>query len=160
MGSEMCIRDSPYLDDEGATTLGVSRMELDDLFGWADVVSVHAPQLPETRHLVDGRRLARMRDGAWLVNTARGSIVDTDALTRECVSGRLCAFIDTPEPEPLPPESPLYDLPNVVLTPHIAGSLGPEATRLGDVAVAEVRRFLAGEPLLHEVRAADLERIA
>ena len=85
-----------------------------------------------------------MRDGAWLVNTARGSIVDTDALTQECVSGRLCAFIDTPDPEPLPPESPLYDLPNVVLTPHIAGSLGTEATRLGDAAVAEVRRFLSG----------------
>ena len=156
---ELAVSD-PYLDDEGAAALGVTRIDLDDLFAWADVVSVHAPELPETRHLVDARRLALMRDGAWLVNTARGSIVDTDALTQECVSGRLCACIDTPDPEPLPPESPLYDLPNVVLTPHIAGSLGREATRLGDVAVAEVRRFLAGEPLRHEVRAADLERIA
>jgi phosphoglycerate dehydrogenase-like enzyme len=101
-----------------------------------------------------------MRDGAWLVNTARGSLVDTDALTRACVSGRLCAFLDTPDPEPVPADSPLYDLPNVVLTPHIAGSLGNEISRLGDLAVAEVRRFLSGEPLHHEVRAEDLERIA
>ena len=127
-------------------------MELDDLFGWADVVTVHAPELPSTRHLVNAERLARMHDGAWLVNTARGSIVDTEALTKECVAGRLCAFIDTPDPEPLPPDSPLYDLPNVVLTPHIAGSLGTEISRMGDLAVAEVRRFLAGEPLRHEVR--------
>jgi len=94
------------------------------------------------------------------VNTARGAIVDTEALTQECVSGRLCAFLDTPDPEPVPADSPLYDLPNVVLTPHIAGSLGNEVARMGDLAIAEVRRFLAGEPLQHEVRAADLERIA
>jgi phosphoglycerate dehydrogenase-like enzyme len=86
--------------------------------------------------------------------------VDTEALTRECVSGRLCAFLDTPEPEPLPPESPLYDLSNVVLTPHIAGSLGNEVSRMGDLAVAELRRFLAGEPLRYEVTVDDMERIA
>jgi phosphoglycerate dehydrogenase-like enzyme len=150
----------PYLDAATAAALGVQRMEVDDLFGWADIVSVHAPDLPSTRHLVDGARLAQMHDGAWLINTARGSIVDTEALTKECASGRLCAFVDTSDPEPLPPESPLYDLPNVVLTPHIAGSLGTEVARMGDLAVAEIRRLLAGEPLQHEVRAADLERIA
>jgi phosphoglycerate dehydrogenase-like enzyme len=150
----------PYLDTATATALGVAVMDVDDLFGWADVVSVHAPELPSTRHLVNAERLARMHDGAWLVNTARGSLVDTDALTRECVSGRLCAFIDTPDPEPVPAESPLYDLPNVVLTPHIAGSLGNEVSRLGDLAVAEVRRFVTGERLEHEVRPDDLERIA
>jgi len=76
------------------------------------------------------------------------------------VSGRLCAFLDTPEPEPLPPESPLYDLSNVVLTPHIAGSLGNEVSRMGDLAVAELRRFLAGEPLRYEVTVDDMARIA
>lgn len=150
----------PYLDAAGAAALGVERMELDDLVEWADIVTVHAPELPSTRRLIDGDRLARMRDGAWLVNTARGSIVDMAALERECVAGRLCAMLDTPDPEPLPPESPLYDLPNVVLTPHIAGSLGREISRMGDLAVAEVARFVTGEPLRHEVRAADLERIA
>jgi phosphoglycerate dehydrogenase-like enzyme len=150
----------PYLDDDGAARLGVTRMELDELCAWSDVVSVHAPELPSTHHLVDAERLARMHDGAWLVNTARGSLVDTEALTRECVAGRLNAFIDTPDPEPLRPESPLYDLPNVVLTPHLAGSLGTELSRMGDLAVAEVGRFLAGEALQHEVRAEDLDRIA
>jgi phosphoglycerate dehydrogenase-like enzyme len=156
---EVAVSD-PYLTDDDAVALGVARIELGDLFAWADVVSVHAPELPSTRHLVDADCLARMHDGAWLVNTARGSIVDTEALTRECVSGRLCAFIDTPDPEPLPPDSALYDLPNVVLTPHIAGSLGTEISRMGDLAVDEVRRFLAGEPLRHEVHEHDLERIA
>jgi phosphoglycerate dehydrogenase-like enzyme len=150
----------PYLDDDGARSLGAALMDLDDLFSWADVVSVHAPALPSTHHLVNAERLARMHDGAWLLNTARGSLVDTDALTRECVTGRLNAFVDTPDPEPLPAESPLYDLPNVVLTPHVAGSLGNEISRMGDLAVGEIRRFLAGEPLAHEVRAEDLGRIA
>ncbi len=150
----------PYLDRDGVHTMGATLLELDDLFSWADIVTVHAPALPSTHHMVDAERLARMHDGAWLLNTARGSLVDTDALTRECVAGRLNAFVDTPEPEPLPADSPLYDLPNVVLTPHIAGSLGNEISRMGDLAVAEVRRFLAGERLLHQVRAEDLERIA
>jgi phosphoglycerate dehydrogenase-like enzyme len=156
---EIAVTD-PYLDDDRATALGVARMEVDELFAWSDLVSVHAPDLPSTRHLVNADRLARLHDGAWILNTARGALVDTEALTRECVAGRLNAFLDTPDPEPLPADSPLYDLPNVVLTPHIAGSLGNEISRLGDLAVAEIRRFLAGEPLLHEVRVEDLDRIA
>jgi len=150
----------PYLDDHSARELGAATMDLDDLFAWADIVTVHAPALPSTHHLVNAERLARMHDGAWLLNTARGSLVDTAALTRECSAGRLNAFIDTPDPEPLPADSPLYDLPNVVLTPHIAGSLGNEISRMGDLAVAEVRRHVSGEPLAHEVRADDLGRIA
>jgi phosphoglycerate dehydrogenase-like enzyme len=150
----------PYLDDEGAASLGVARRELDDLFAWSDILSVHAPDLPTTRHLVDADLLARLHDGAWVINTARGALIDTEALTRECMSGRLNAFIDTPDPEPLPADSLLYDLPNVVLTPHLAGSLGNEISRMGDFAVAEVRRFLASEPLRHEVRVDDLDRIA
>jgi phosphoglycerate dehydrogenase-like enzyme len=150
----------PYLEDADADTLGVSLMPLDEMLAWSNIVTVHAPELPSTRHMIDAASLARMRDGAWLVNTARGSLVDTDALTRECVAGRLCAFIDTPEPEPLLASSPMYDLPNVVLTPHIAGSLGNEISRMGDLAVAEVRRYVTGQPLRYAVRAADLERIA
>jgi phosphoglycerate dehydrogenase-like enzyme len=156
---EIAVSD-PYLDAAGALELGVQVLEIDDLFSWADVVTVHAPELPTTRHLVNAERLGRMHEGAWLVNTARGALVDTEALTRECVAGRLCAFIDTPDPEPLPADSPLYDLPNVVLTPHIAGSLGNEISRMGNLAVAEVGRFLHGAPLQHEVRFEDLERIA
>ena len=156
---EVLVSD-PYLDDAEATDLGVARVELDYLLASADVVSVHAPALPSTYHLLDAAALARMRDGAWLLNTARGSLVDTAALQAEVLSGRLSAFIDTPDPEPLPSESPLYDLPNVVLTPHIAGSLGNEVGRMGELAVTEVERYVAGEVPLYPVNRADLDRIA
>jgi len=156
---EVLVAD-PYLDDAEATDLGVARVELDDLLATSDVVSVHAPALPSTHQLLDAAALARMRDGAWLLNTARGSLVDTAALQAEVLSGRLSAFIDTSDPEPLPPESPLYDLPNVVLTPHIAGSLGNEVGRMGELALTEVERYVAGEVSLHPVNRADLDRIA
>jgi phosphoglycerate dehydrogenase-like enzyme len=156
---EVVVSD-PYLDDAGASALGVVALGLDDLLATSDVVSIHAPALPSTHHLLDATALARMRDGAWLLNTARGSLVDTAALEAELVSGRLNAFIDTPDPEPLPAESPLYDLPNVVLTPHIAGSLGNEVGRMGELAVTEVERFVGGEAPLHPVTRTDLDRIA
>ena len=77
----------PYLDDAGAESLGARRMDVDDLFPWADVVTVHAPALPSTEHLVNADRLATMHDGVWLVNTAWGSIVDTDVLTASASPG-------------------------------------------------------------------------
>ena len=86
--------------------------------------------------------------------------MDTDALTAELVSGRLNAFVDTPDPEPLPSGSPLYDLPNVVLTPHIAGAMGSEVSRMGDLAVTEVERFVAGLSPLYPVTRDALDRIA
>lgn len=134
--------------------------DLDDLLRWADVVSLHAPALPETRHLIDARRLALMRDGATLVNTARGGLVDHDALLAELRTGRLSAVLDVTEPEVPPADSPLYALPNVLLTPHLAGSLGNELHRLGAWAADEVERFVRGEPFAAPVRREDLTRIA
>ena len=156
---ELGLRD-PYLDPEEVDELGATPMGLDELCSWSDIVTVHAPELTATRHMIDAERLALMRDGAWLINTARGSIVDTAALEAECASGRLAAWIDTPDPEPLPPTSPLWDLPNAVLTPHIAGSMGNEAERMGLLAAGEVGRFLSGRPLNHEVRSGDLGLLA
>ncbi|WP_371627631.1 hydroxyacid dehydrogenase [Streptomyces sp. NBC_01116] len=141
----------PYLDEDGARALGVERADLDDLAARSDVVSIHAPELPSTRHLFDAGRLALMRDGATLVNTARGSLVDTDALVKELVSGRLNAVLDHTEPEVLPADSPLYDLRNVLLTPHIAGSQGGELHRLADAAVDELERYAHGLPFAHPV---------
>ncbi|MFE2360503.1 NAD(P)-dependent oxidoreductase [Streptomyces virginiae] len=106
------------------------------------------------------RRLALMRDGATLINTARGSLVDGSALTAELTSGRLNAVIDVTEPEVLPADSPLYDLPNVLLTPHIAGSLGNELHRMADSAIEEIARYGAGLPFAHAVRREDLHRTA
>jgi glyoxylate reductase len=102
------------------------RMALDDLLAEADVVTLHVPLTEETHGLIDARRLGLMRDGACLVNTARGAIVDEEALVRELVSGRLRAGLDVFAHEPSVPRE-LLDLPNVVLTPHIGS--GTRATR-------------------------------
>jgi phosphoglycerate dehydrogenase-like enzyme len=133
---------------------------LDELLAAADVVTLHAPALPSTRHLIDRRRLGLMRDGATLINTARGALVDHEALIAELRTGRIQAVLDVTEPEPLPADSPLFELPNVVLTPHIAGALGTEVRRLGDAAIAEVARYAAGEPFAHPLTAAELDRVA
>jgi phosphoglycerate dehydrogenase-like enzyme len=138
----------------------VELVELDDLLRRSDVVTVHAPTLPETHRLLDDRRLGLMRDGSVLVNTARGALVDTDALVRHCASGRIDAFLDVTDPEPLPAGHPLFLLPNVVVTPHLAGAMGTEVALLGEYAVAEVERYVAGLPLLGTVHQDDLARIA
>ena len=92
-----------------------------------------------------------MRDGATLINTARGSLIDQPALEAELISGRLSAVLDVTTPDTLPATSPLYDLPNVLLTPHIAGALGGERERLGALVVAEIERFVRGQPLAHAI---------
>ncbi|MBO3748426.1 hydroxyacid dehydrogenase [Streptosporangiaceae bacterium NEAU-GS5] len=146
----------PYVPVETAGALGALLVDLDELFAMSDVVTLHAPATPETRHMVDARRLRLMRDGATLVNTARGALVDQDALLAELVTGRLSAVLDVTEPEITPAGSPLWDLPNVILTPHVAGALGDELPRLGVAAMEEVRRALAGEPLRDRVDPAAL----
>lgn len=134
----------PYADPAELASLGAEVVPLDELLRRSDVVSLHAPALPQTHHLLDASRLALMPDGATLVNTARGSLVDTAALTAELVSGRLHAVLDHTEPEVLPAGSPLYNLPNVLLTPHVAGSLGGELDRLAATAVDELERYALG----------------
>lgn len=150
----------PYVTAAEAAGLGAAAVGLDDLARRSDVVTLHAPQLPSTRALFDARRLALMPDGATLVNTARGTLVDTAALTAEVVSGRLRAVLDHTDPEVLPPDSPLYDAPNVLLTPHIAGSLGNELPRLAHAALGELQRYAEGSPFAHPVRAEDLATTA
>ena len=130
---------------------GVERVALDELLRRSDVVSVHAPENPSTRHMIDRRALALMPDGTTLINTARGSLVDERALVDELNAGRLYAVIDVTDPDPPLPDSPLFEAPGLLLTPHIAGSQGNELFRLGDAAVAEVERFVAGEPFLDDV---------
>ncbi|MFG3027258.1 hydroxyacid dehydrogenase [Streptomyces sp. NPDC048253] len=156
---EVLLHD-PYVDAAEAVELGAQLLSLEDLLRHSDIVTLHAPDIPETRHLLDRARLALIRDGGVLINTSRGALVDHPALTDELVSGRLHAVLDVTEPEPLPAGSPLYRLPNVFLTPHIAGSLGNELERLGRVVVEELERLADGLPLAHEVRRADLARVA
>ncbi|MFG2603615.1 hydroxyacid dehydrogenase [Streptomyces sp. NPDC048514] len=150
----------PYVDPAEARALGAEPVTLDELAARSDVVTIHAPQLPETRHMFDGRRIALLKDGATLVNTARGSLVDTDALTRHLLTGRLNAVLDVTDPDVPPAGSPLYTLPNVLLTPHIAGSLGNELGRMTDWAVDEVARYARGLPFAHAVGPEELTRSA
>jgi len=150
----------PYVTAAEARELGAERVELAELCGRSAVVSVHAPLLPATVGLLDAGMLALIPDGGALINTARGAIVDTEALTAECVSGRLEAYLDVTDPEPLPPGHPLPALPNVLVTPHIAGAQGSELRRLGEYAVAEVERWARGEPLHGEVTRQSLPRVA
>ncbi|HEX6685641.1 MAG TPA: hydroxyacid dehydrogenase [Candidatus Limnocylindrales bacterium] len=150
----------PYADPEDVASCGGTLLELDDLLARSEIVSLHAPELPSTYQMINAKRLAMLADHATLINTARGSLVDTEALTAECLSGRLFAVLDVTDPEPLPAESPLYRLSNVVLTPHIAGALHGETRRLVQLALDELDRFTRGAPLRHQIHRSSLPRIA
>ncbi|WP_152363055.1 hydroxyacid dehydrogenase [Microlunatus speluncae] len=151
----------PYLSAERATELGATKVdELVDLARASDVLSLHAPSIPATNGMISAEVLAALPDGATVINTARPSVIDQDALTAELIKGRLRAFLDVTSPEPLPPGHPLWGLPNVFITPHLAGSAGNEVGRMGQAAVEEVARFVAGTPFAHRVTAADMTRLA
>lgn len=150
----------PTVDAGEAAVLGAELVALDDLLARSAVVSLHAPLLSSTERMIGARELARMPDGATLVNTARGRLVDTDALVAELVSGRLRAVLDVTDPEPLPPGHPLYEAPGAFLTPHVAGALGNELHRLGAHAVAEIERFIVTGAFADEVHPDALTGIA
>lgn len=150
----------PTISDAEARKLGARKVRLDELMACSDIVSLHAPVLPETVNMIGARQLATMKDGSTLINTARGELVDQKALVEELASQRINAFLDVTIPEPLPPGDPLYGMPNVLLTPHIAGSMGTELHRLTAYALNEVERYSAGEPPIFPVGLSDLSRMA
>ncbi len=126
--------------------------ELDALLGEADVVSLHVPLSAETTGLIDARRLALLHDGATLVNTARGAIIDEDALVAELVSGRISAGLDVYAHEPQVPEE-LWSLPNVVLAPHLGSATIETRSAMARIVVDNVLALERGEPLLTPVSA-------
>lgn len=150
----------PYIGARDAAALGVESVSLDELMRLSDVVSIHAPALPSTQGMIDRRHLALMPDGATLINTARGIIVDQDDLIDELRTGRIDAIIDVTHPEVPAPSSALYDLPNVFLTPHIAGAIGNEREMLGEYVVEEIERFVERIPLRSAITATALETMA
>ncbi|KAF2413651.1 hypothetical protein B1729_08835 [Microbacterium sp. B35-04] len=150
----------PLQDARGAALVGAQLIGLDDLMAQSDIVTIHAPELPETRHLIDARRLALLRHDSVLINTARGSLVDAEALMARCREGTLRAILDVTEPEPLPADSPLFTTPGVVLTPHIAGAMHAETHRLADAVLEELRRINESQPPLHRVDRRSLSHIA
>jgi len=150
----------PYLSEEAAERLGVERVSLNELFERADHVSIHAPATPETKGMVGAEQLRRLRDGAVIVNTARGSIIDHDALYEELRSGRIFAALDVTDPEPLPPDSPLRRLENVYITPHVSGAGYFGYFRIGEMTLQAVRDFFAGKPVRGAVDLSRLSQLA
>jgi phosphoglycerate dehydrogenase-like enzyme len=133
---------------------GVRAMtELRQLLPEHDVVVIALPHTPQTSRLVDREFLAALPDGALVVNVARGQIVDTDALLAELTNRRLRAFLDVTDPEPLPPEHPLWDAPNLVLTPHVGGGTRGWERRAYELVRAQIQRLADGEELANQVTA-------
>ncbi|GAA0949503.1 hydroxyacid dehydrogenase [Kribbella koreensis] len=151
-GPSVLVAD-PHADPAEVEAAGARLVGLDELLPRVDVLSLHAPALPSTYQMIGARELAGLPDRATVINTARGSLIDSAALAAECRAGRLFAILDVTDPEPLPADSPLRSTPNVMITPHIAGSLGTEIHRLTDHMLAELTRWLAGEPLRHRITA-------
>jgi len=139
----------PFVSDAAGAALGVTMMPtVESVFERADVVSLHTPWLKETEGMIRGEHFARMKPNATFLNTARGAVVREGEMI-EALKNRpdVTAVLDVTYPEPCAPDSPLLTLPNVVLTPHIAGSQGPECRRMGLYMVEELKRYLNGEPL-------------
>ncbi|GJF26410.1 2-hydroxyacid dehydrogenase [Streptomyces sp. HO565] len=148
---EVLLHD-PYVSDADAAALGVRRVGLPELFARCDTVSVHTPLLPETRGLVGRALIDAMPAGGVLINTSRGAVLDQEALTDAVLAGRIRAVLDVTDPEVLPPDHPLWDCDNALITPHLAGSEGNEWRRLADLALAETARWASGAGFLHPVR--------
>lgn len=143
----------PYASRETARRAACALVDLEELFATSDVISLHAPLLPETTGMIGAGLLAAMKKGATIINTSRGGVLDHDALVTLLASRPdLTAVLDVTDPEPPPPGSALYSLPNVVMTPHIAGNLSRERRALGRGVACEVERFARGEALQWAVR--------
>jgi phosphoglycerate dehydrogenase-like enzyme len=165
IGREVAVRARPF----GVRVVGVRRSytpgltspdvdglcgpdQLDDVLAEADIVVVAAPESAETRGMFDAARFARFRPGTVLCNVARGSLIDQPALLDALVAGQVrAAILDVVEPEPLPPDSPLWDAEGVILSPHSSTSRDGYDARLLDLLATNLRRYLHGEPLLNDV---------
>lgn len=146
-GAEVLVAD-PYVDPTQVVEVGASAVSLDELLPRANVLSLHARLTPETRHIVGREQIARLPRGAVLVNSARGGLLDYEALCDALESGQLrAAALDVYDPEPPPAGSRLFSAPNLVLSPHIAGASRETAERAAVIAAGEVGRWVRGEPL-------------
>ncbi len=147
IGRAMAARGGGF-DMEIVHTSGRSRAEVDSVLERADFVSLHCPLTPATHHLIDADALARMRNTAILINTARGPIVDAAALAHALRAGQIAgAALDVTEPEPLSPDDPLLSAPNLIVVPHIGSATHAARERMADMAVDNLLAALAGEPM-------------
>lgn len=149
LGATVLVYD-PYIGEERAAGDGVRLVELDELLASSSIVSLHARVTPQSRHLLNAERLALLPHGAFLVNMARGELLDYDPIPRMLADGRLggVAF-DVYDVEPPPADWALLGMDNAVTTPHLAGATRQTAHRAAAIVAAEAGRFLRGEPLQH-----------
>jgi len=142
----------PYVSQTDVDCLNVKMCSLEEVFKKSDIVSLHTPLLPETTGMITKELFSSLKNGATFINTARGAIVDELGMI-EVLKRRpdLTALLDVTNPEPPVSESPLYTLPNVILTPHIAGSVGNEKSRLGDFMLNEFNQYLKDDTLNYEI---------
>jgi phosphoglycerate dehydrogenase-like enzyme len=151
----------PFVSQESVSDLGLRMVSIEDVFRLSDVVSVHTPLLPETRGLINERLLDLMKSGATLINTSRGAVIVESDLCRVLARRPdITAVLDVADPEPPDQGSPLFTLPNIVLTPHISGSMGKEIEMMGRWMADELNQYLSNRPLSHTVSRELLSHIA
>lgn len=141
----------PYIKDEVCLEYGVERSTLEDIFSTSKIISIHAPRTPDTYHMIGSRLLKMIPDGALLVNTARGSLIDEQALAEELQKKRFKAVLDVFEVEPLPSDSKLTGLPNVILIPHMAGPTMDRRKFVTSALIEEIENFFSGKGLKYEI---------
>ena len=150
----------PFLSREAAAALGAELCSLDELFERSDIVSIHTPALPATTNMIGARQLKKLKDGAVFINTSRGQVVDHAALLEQCRTQRIVAALDVTSPEPLPLDSEFWELPNVILTPHLAGRGRAGYHQIGSMAVQALRDCFAGRAVEGAVQLERWETLA
>lgn len=150
----------PTLSAEQIKEIGAEKVELDTLMSECDVVSIHAPAIPATDNMINKANLALMKDGAILINTARGTIINEAELIEELEKGRIFACIDVTNPEPPTVDNRLRSLPNVVLTPHVAGTVSNGLKRIALHVCEECERLFNNEKMRTEVNLDELSKLA
>ncbi|MBE7026676.1 MAG: hydroxyacid dehydrogenase [Ruminococcaceae bacterium] len=150
----------PILSEEEIEKIGAKKVSLEELMSESDVVTIHAPSIPATDNMINKENLALMKDGAVLINTARGTIINEQDLIEELEKGRIFACIDVTNPEPPAPDNKLRFMDNVVLTPHIAGTVTNGLKRIALHVCEELERLLNGKKMRTEVNLDDLSKMA
>ncbi len=151
----------PFVNEETAESMGCKKADLGELLQKSDIVSLHAPSIPETNHMINADTLQLMKKDAVLINTSRGSVVDEKALYEHMAAGNLkYACLDVYDPEPIEKDNPLRTLPNVIMAPHIAGLAANGKLRIGMHVAEEIERFVGGKQMECEVKREMLDKMA
>ncbi|MNI18595.1 putative 2-hydroxyacid dehydrogenase [compost metagenome] len=150
----------PFLSAERAQSMGAVKVTFEELLTQSDVISIHVPSLPETQHLFNKESLGLMKDSCILINTARGAVIDEQALVQELAQGRFFACLDVTDPEPPEADHPFRSLPNVILTPHIAGAVNNGLQRIARSVIQDFQLYLQGEMMNGEVKQEELNLLA